>query len=52
MPPGDLVLFKNIGLTDADTGGHTATIGEPTVANNGREILYTGNWYATRSLDD
>ena len=52
MPPGDLVLFKNIGLTDADTGGHTGTIGEPTVANNGREILYTGNWYATRSLDD
>ena len=51
MPPSDLVLFENIGLTDADTGGQTSTVGEPSLANNGREILLTGNWYASRSLD-
>ena len=51
MPPGDLVLFHNIGLTDADTGGQTSTVGEPSLANNGQQILVTGNWYATRSLD-
>ena len=51
MPPDDLVLFGNIALSDADTGGQTSTVGEPSVANNGREILLTGNWYATRSLD-
>jgi len=51
MPPGDFVMFTNIGLTDADTGGQTSTVGEPSVANNGRQIFMTGNWYATRSLD-
>ena len=52
MPPEEVVLFKNIALSDVDTGGQTSTIGEPSVANNGREIFMTGNWYATKSLDD
>lgn len=52
MPPGDLVLFQNSGLTDADTGGQTSTVGEPSLANNGQQIFVTGNWYATRSLDN
>jgi hypothetical protein len=45
-------LLQNKGLTDADTGGQTSTVGEPTVANSDhREILLAGNWYASRSLD-
>jgi hypothetical protein len=46
-----IVLYKNIGLKDADTGGQTSTVGEPNVANRGGKIFYTGNWYATRSSD-
>jgi len=44
-------LLQNIGLTDANTGGQTATVGEPTAANNDQEILVAGNWYATKTLD-
>ena len=51
MANGDLALFQNIGLGDAETGGQTSTVGEPSVANNGQQIFVTGNWYATRSLD-
>ena len=51
MQPNSFVLFRNSGLKDADTGGQTSTVGEPSVANNGNQILLTGNWFATRSLD-
>jgi hypothetical protein len=46
-----VTLLKNIALTDADTGGQTSTVGEPSAACNGDEIFLTGNWYATKSLD-
>lgn len=49
MPP--LALFKNVALTDADTGGQTSSVGEPSIANNGRELFVSGNWYATKSID-
>lgn len=51
MAASDFVLFRNIPLTDVETGGQTSTVGEPSVANNGRELFITGNWYASRSLD-
>ncbi len=47
MPDGNLVLFRNIGLSDTDTGGQTSTVGEPSLANNGQQLFVTGNWYAT-----
>jgi hypothetical protein len=46
-----VVLYRNIGLTDIDTGGQTSTVGEPSVANIANRILYSGNWYATKSFD-
>lgn len=46
-----IVLYRNIGLTDADTGGRTSTVGEPNVANSRGRIFYSGNWYAAKSLD-
>ena len=52
MPPEDLVLFRNISLSDADTAGQTSVVDEPSVSNNGQQILLTGNWYASRSLDN
>lgn len=51
MAQNDIVLFSNVGLRDQDTSGQTSTVGETSVANNGNQILLTGNWYATRSLD-
>ena len=52
MPPEDFVLFRNVSLTDADTAGQTGVVDEPSVSNNGQRILVTGNWYASRSLDN
>ncbi len=51
MAGSDFVFFQNVGLSDFDTGGQTSTVGEPSVANNGDQILLTGNWYTSRSLD-
>lgn len=52
MPDSDFVLFRNIRLSDAATGGQTSTVGEPSLFNNGKQLFMTGNWYATRSLDN
>jgi hypothetical protein len=46
-----VAIFKNVALTDVHTADRTSTVGEPSLANNGRHILYTGNWYAARSAD-
>ena len=46
-----ITLFRNVGLTDVDTGGQTSTVGEPSLAASRRELFYSGNWYATKSLD-
>ena len=51
MADDDLVLFSNVGLTSIDTSGQTSSVCEPSVANNGDQVLATGNWYASRSLD-
>ena len=45
-------LLSNRGLTAAETGGQTSTVGEPSLAKFGNEILLTGNWYGSRSSDD
>ena len=49
--PVAVTLFSNTQLAQVHTGGQTSTVGEPSLANNGRHILYTGNWYAARSAD-
>jgi hypothetical protein len=49
--PRQVALFKNVPLTDIHTANRTSTVGEPSLANNGKHILYTGNWYAARSAD-
>lgn len=46
-----IVFYKNISLSDTNVGGGTSTVGEPNVANNGDNVFYSGNWYATRSYD-
>jgi hypothetical protein len=44
-------LIANVELPDTATSGTTSPINEPNVAVRGKEILYTGNWYASYSLD-
>jgi hypothetical protein len=46
----DFELFRNQPV--AQGSGVTATVGEPTVANDRNAILYTGNWHAAVSGDD
>lgn len=52
MAADTLELFTNRGLSDADTSAQTSSVGEPSVANHGGQIYMTGNWYATKSLDN
>jgi len=52
MAADTLELFTNRGLSDAETSAQTSSVGEPSVANNGHHVYMTGNWYATKSLDD
>ena len=47
-----VVFLRNIALTDANTGGQTSTVGEPSVATLGQTVFFSGNWYATRSADN
>lgn len=44
-------LFSNVGLTAANLGGQTSTVGEPSVAKSGSEVLVAGNWYTTTSTN-
>ncbi len=48
----EVKLFSNKALNNIDTGVlSTSTVCEPSVAASGNEVLLTGNWFATRSLD-
>ena len=46
-----VVLSRNISLDSQRIGGGTSTVGEPNVANKGRRIFFSGNWYASKSQD-
>jgi hypothetical protein len=47
----ELVLVTNTELTGPGQQNLASTVGEPSVAVNKDVIMYTGNWYAARSLD-
>ncbi len=46
-----VVLYKNSGLPDTATNNQTSTVGEPSLANIGREVFFSGNWYSAKSFD-
>jgi hypothetical protein len=53
--PSNLTILRNVALPASALGGltrQTSTVGEPSLANNGTQIFFTGNWYAARSLDN
>jgi hypothetical protein len=47
----DVKLIKTTVLTDGVTADQTSTICECSIANNGSQILVTGNWFAAKSLN-
>ncbi len=46
-----IVIYRQLGLTDHDTNGQTSSVGETSMANSGRHIFMTGNWFASESMD-
>ncbi len=46
-----LTLVQNLGLDDTATSERTSTICEPTAAANDRQLMMTGNWFASTSTD-
>lgn len=47
---GDFNYFRATDVTSA-TGGSADDTDEPSVANDGNNVLYTGNWYGATSSD-
>ena len=47
----DLVLAVNSELTGPATKQLASSVGEPSVAAKDNIVMYTGNWYAARSVD-
>src|SRR3974390_3527224 len=50
-PPEDSVISMDRHAVGPSLG-RSSTVGEPSVAVHGRDILYTGNWYAALSHND
>ena len=46
-----VAVLTNRALTDSEINNSTSTVGEPSLAVRGNEILVTGNWYASFSTD-
>jgi hypothetical protein len=47
----DLVLVTNTELTQPGQQKLASSVGEPSMAVAGDVVMYTGNWYAARSID-
>src|SRR5882672_633578 len=47
----DLVLVVNSELPQPGTQQLASSVGEPSVAAKDNVVMYTGNWYAARSID-
>lgn len=46
-----ITLVRNIGLDDTASSTRTSMICEPTAAANQRQVMMTGNWFASTSAD-
>ena len=47
----DVVIVTNTELTQPGQQQLASNVGEPSVAVSGNVVVYTGNWYAARSVD-
>ncbi len=48
----DIKITKLSILSDTVTANQVSTIGECSIANTGQQILLTGNWFASKSLNN
>src|SRR5215207_1020200 len=46
-----VTIVQNLGLDDAATSEQTSTVCEPTAAANKKQLMVTGNWFASTSID-
>jgi hypothetical protein len=44
-------IFEKRQVSAVANSNSTSTVGEPSIANSGKFILYSGNWYAAHSAD-
>jgi hypothetical protein len=47
----DLTVVTNTALVQPGQQQLASSVGEPSMSINGQVVLYTGNWYAARSID-
>ena len=47
-----VTIRKKAQINAPVVGAQTSTVGEPSLANSGAAVLFTGNWYAAQSGDD
>ncbi|HSP56453.1 MAG TPA: hypothetical protein VLS25_12800, partial [Dehalococcoidia bacterium] len=51
LAPGTFSFFRNVDLGAGAPTSQTSSTDEPSVANVGNVVFYTGNWFAARSAD-
>jgi hypothetical protein len=51
LAPGTLVVKKNSSLASIVPAGYASHVLEPSVANDGKYVFYTANWFAARSTN-
>lgn len=47
----NFTIFNNSALGTTIPSGFKSTVGEPSAANSGNYVFYTGNWYVARSTN-
>src|SRR5215203_2987537 len=48
----NLRIIQDVQLPASATNSQTSTVGEPSIANIDNQLLITGNWYASQSLNN
>ncbi len=51
LAPGDAQLYRNVTFGSGFPSGSRSNIMESSVAENGKNVFYTGNWFAARSTN-
>jgi len=51
LAPGDAQIYRNVTFGSGFPGGSRSNVMESSVAENGKNVFYTGNWFAARSTN-
>jgi hypothetical protein len=52
LVPGSLLIKRNSSLSGIVPTGYASHVLEPAVANDGKNVFYTANWFAARSINN